>query len=319
MKNILIISFLILFSVAWGQSGVPFYQGSFDDVLKNAKRNEKHFFVDFSTSWCGYCKKMDKLTFTDKKVVSFVQKNMIAYKIDAEKGEGPELARQYQVRGFPTVLVFNKSGKMVGRITGYVSGPAFLKQLQKYTKQSESKDIPSVDEYFVAKKNYYDGLLLGIEMKKSKEQMAYEERAKRYGKTRNYFELDELNYELEQKKVSYLSNVQLVFFQAQGNVQKMTTHINTLVKEDKISNQELHYYALLFVEKGKVSLDVLRWINQVAREEKSLEAYDSKAFIQYVYGDSKDASNTLKQMQKVAKKEKKALPKTSKLLTELLN
>ncbi len=318
MKNIFVISFLTFFSLTWSQSSVPFYKGSFDDVLKNAERNEKYFFVDFSTSWCGFCKKMDKLTFTDKKVISYVQKNMIAYKIDAEKGEGPDLARKYQVSGFPTILIFSKSGKLVGRITGYRSGPAFLKELEKHTKKSSEKKLPGVEEYLLAKKNYYDDLLMSMEMKKTEEQRTYEERAKKYGRTRNYFELDELTYELEQKKVTYLPNIKLVFFQEQGHVKKMIDQINLMANEEALTNKELHYYTLLFVEKGKVSLDVLRWANKVAQEDKSLESYDTKAFVQYLYGDTKDAENTLKQLQKMAKKEKKNLPKTSKLLTQIL-
>lgn len=318
MKNILTILLLTLFSFSWSQNSVPFYQGKFNDLLKKAERNKKHFFVDFSTSWCGYCKKMDKTTFKDKEVVSYVQKNMIAYKIDAEKGEGPDLARKYQVRSFPTVVVFNKSGKMVGKITGYRTSTAFLKELEKYTKKSSEESVPNLDEYFAVKKNYYDGLLLGLEMKKSKEQLEYENRAKTYGKTRNYFEFDELTYELKQKKVDYITNIPVVFYQAQGDVKKMTNQINKLIDEEKIGAKELHYYTLFFLEKGKVSLDQLRWINQVVREDKSLDVYDTKVFVQYLYGDTKDAIDTLKKMQKMAKKEKLELPKTAKLLIQLL-
>lgn len=47
-------------------------------------QNEKLFFVDFSTSWCGWCKKMDRETFSDPVVAAILNKYFIPVHFNAE-------------------------------------------------------------------------------------------------------------------------------------------------------------------------------------------------------------------------------------------
>lgn len=48
------------------------------------KSNTQLFFVDFYTSWCGWCKKMDRETFKDPVVVKILNTYFIPVKFDAE-------------------------------------------------------------------------------------------------------------------------------------------------------------------------------------------------------------------------------------------
>ncbi|MBO4600610.1 MAG: DUF255 domain-containing protein [Bacteroidales bacterium] len=50
----------------------------------DTKSNTKLYFVDFYTSWCGWCKKMDRETFKDPTVIAIMNKYYIAVKFDAE-------------------------------------------------------------------------------------------------------------------------------------------------------------------------------------------------------------------------------------------
>lgn len=50
----------------------------------DSKSNTKLYFVDFYTSWCGWCKKMDKETFTDPTVSLILNHYYIPVKFDAE-------------------------------------------------------------------------------------------------------------------------------------------------------------------------------------------------------------------------------------------
>ncbi len=47
-------------------------------------KQEKLYFIDFYTSWCGWCKKMDNTTFTDPVVVAIFNQYFIPIKFDAE-------------------------------------------------------------------------------------------------------------------------------------------------------------------------------------------------------------------------------------------
>ena len=52
-------------------------------------------------------------------------------KINAEKGEGPELAEKFGIRGFPTIVFSNNQGQEIDRIVGYMKPEPFLKQLKR--------------------------------------------------------------------------------------------------------------------------------------------------------------------------------------------
>ena len=51
--------------------------------------------------------------------------------MDMEKGEGQQLAREFDVRAYPTLLFIDGSGKVVHRATGYQDVPQFLALAEK--------------------------------------------------------------------------------------------------------------------------------------------------------------------------------------------
>ena len=67
-------------------------------------------------------------------------------KIDAEKGEGIDLAKQYGVRGFPTIIFANDKGIEVDRIIGYRPPESFLKELKRI--YSGKNTLPEMLEDF---------------------------------------------------------------------------------------------------------------------------------------------------------------------------
>ncbi|MFN0015614.1 MAG: thioredoxin family protein [Saprospiraceae bacterium] len=51
------------------------------------KTKPKKIFVDVYTDWCGWCKRMDKSTFSDEKVVAYMAANFYPVKLNAEQRE----------------------------------------------------------------------------------------------------------------------------------------------------------------------------------------------------------------------------------------
>jgi tetratricopeptide (TPR) repeat protein len=58
----------------------------------------------------------------------------LSIKIDAEKGSGPEIAKHFNIRGYPTIVIANSKGYEVDRIVGYLSPDSFLKELLRIKK-----------------------------------------------------------------------------------------------------------------------------------------------------------------------------------------
>ena len=137
MKKIIrlnIIAFVLIFilSVNAKAEEINFEKGNFKEVLAKAKSQQKILMIDFYTDWCKWCVELDKKVYTDKDVAEFSNKNQINWKIDAEKGEGVELAKRYAVNGFPTIVFVDGNGDEVDRIVGYMPAKDFLKRIKEF-------------------------------------------------------------------------------------------------------------------------------------------------------------------------------------------
>ncbi len=103
----------------------------FDAAKAKAKADNKYMLLDFSGSdWCGWCIKLDKEVFSTKEFKDFAAQNFVLVMLDyprskpqpdAIKAQNEKLSRQYNIEGFPTVLILNPDGKLVEQ-TGYRAG-----------------------------------------------------------------------------------------------------------------------------------------------------------------------------------------------------
>lgn len=118
---------------------ISFNHGTWAEIKAKAKAENKLIFVDAYTTWCGPCKAMAKNTFTKTTIASYYNSNFINAKIDMEKGEGIELAKQYNVNCYPNLLYIDGDGNIVHRGAGYLDTTDFL-ALAK-TAQSSDKNF----------------------------------------------------------------------------------------------------------------------------------------------------------------------------------
>ncbi|WP_332912621.1 thioredoxin family protein [Algoriphagus boritolerans] len=56
----------------------------FEEAIAANAKSPKMLLVDVYTDWCGWCKKMDKDTFTDPKVIAYINSNFYPVKMNAE-------------------------------------------------------------------------------------------------------------------------------------------------------------------------------------------------------------------------------------------
>ena len=63
---------------------------------------------------------LKKRTFSDKEVGDYFNTNFINIAIDGETKEGRDLINNYQVNGYPTLLILNKEGKQLTKQVGFV-------------------------------------------------------------------------------------------------------------------------------------------------------------------------------------------------------
>lgn len=110
--------------------GIGFRELSFSDALKVAKTEGKLLFVDCFTTWCGPCKMLSKVVFKDSLVADYFNRHFVNLKMDMEKGEGIDLRKKYEVRGYPTLLFLDSNGEVVYRLLGADKAPELLKKVK---------------------------------------------------------------------------------------------------------------------------------------------------------------------------------------------
>lgn len=143
------------------QPTVPTEQGkinwiSFEELQKKQKQSPRKVMVDVYTEWCGPCKMLDRYTFADKKVADFVNENYYAVKFNAQhenkisykgkqfanpnydpkKGQKRrnathELARQFGIRSYPTVMFLDEDLKIIQKVPGFRKADQFMPVLQQ--------------------------------------------------------------------------------------------------------------------------------------------------------------------------------------------
>ena len=119
---------LATFTLLTAQGGVQFERGSLDAARNLARMDGRLVFIDAYASWCGPCKAMNRDVFPDPQVGDFFNANFVNMKIDMEKGNGPDVARGYNVNAYPTLLFIDASGKVIHRVEGYRDVDGLLRE-----------------------------------------------------------------------------------------------------------------------------------------------------------------------------------------------
>ncbi|MDD4309196.1 MAG: thioredoxin family protein [Candidatus Cloacimonetes bacterium] len=105
----------------------------YDKALAYGKELNRPVLINFTGSdWCGWCIKLVDEVFSKESFAKYAKENLVLLKLDFPrkiaqtpevKAANEKLAREYQVEGFPTILLISPEGKVVAR-TGYQPGGA---------------------------------------------------------------------------------------------------------------------------------------------------------------------------------------------------
>ena len=101
-------------------TGIKFEHITLEEAKKLAAENEQLIFIDCYTSWCGPCKKMAATSFMNEEVGELFNESFVNLKVDIEKdADGPELARLYKIKAYPTLLIIDSKGKLIKEVVGF--------------------------------------------------------------------------------------------------------------------------------------------------------------------------------------------------------
>lgn len=115
----------------------------YDLALEIAKAENKVVLINFTGSdWCKWCIKLVDEVFSKEEFANYATNNLVMLKIDfpttfqqlpqEEQMKRQQLQQKYGVKGYPTILLTNSNGQVIGQ-TGYQQGgpEKYVEHLQK--------------------------------------------------------------------------------------------------------------------------------------------------------------------------------------------
>jgi thioredoxin-related protein len=121
-----------------------------EEAYALSQKEPRKIFIKVYTDWCGWCKKMDKTTFTDPSIVEYINTNFYAVQLNGEDKRPITLgdktfkletgAKTHQLAqallqgkiSYPTTVYLDEEFNMLAPVAGYLEAPALNQLLHFY-------------------------------------------------------------------------------------------------------------------------------------------------------------------------------------------
>lgn len=150
MKKMLTLSLIIaaIFALQASPPGKEWFT-DFAAAQKAAKDSDKKIYLLFTGSdWCPYCQILEKQVLTNEAFINFAKAKLVLVYIDfprqtqlppKQAEANDKLSEQYDVEGFPTQLIVNPDGKVLGRVIGFQSPALCIMEIKAILNKSEQQ------------------------------------------------------------------------------------------------------------------------------------------------------------------------------------
>jgi thioredoxin-related protein len=153
---------------------------TFEQAVEKAKVEKRKIFIDVYTDWCGWCKVMDKNTFSEPRIAKILNENFYPVKLDAEQREDIVYAGHtfkfvesgrngyHQLAAsllnnklsYPTVVFLDEDFRIIQPLPGYQKPEEFHKIVQ-FIGEDHFKKISWTDWQLKYKSPYTTGTSSG--------------------------------------------------------------------------------------------------------------------------------------------------------------
>ena len=169
MKNLLVVVIFfssIFISIAQGNE---INWMSLEDAVEAQNKEPRKIIMDMYTTWCGPCKLLDKNTFGNNDVATYINNNYYAVKFNAEgntnvtfkekvysnpnydaskrgRNSRHQLAVFLGVNAYPTIIFLDENGGLIAPIKGY-HNPNQLEIFLKLFASNKYKEVITKEQW----------------------------------------------------------------------------------------------------------------------------------------------------------------------------
>ncbi len=134
---------VVLIAIAAGNAQTKINWMTIEEAYAKQKITPKKILIDVYTGWCGWCKVMDRETFTNAEVIKYVNQNYYAVKLDAESTKdikiGPKVYKYDAANrsneaaiallqgkmSYPSIVYLDEGFNMIQPLPGYMNAKDF--------------------------------------------------------------------------------------------------------------------------------------------------------------------------------------------------
>lgn len=120
------------------------WRRSYKQAAEEARQRRRPILIKITATWCGPCRQMQQLTYTDERVRRRLRRDFVLLELDAD--EHSELVQDFRVQAYPTTLVVSPELNVVKRMSGFQSANDLVTVLEHVRIKEDTEEDGSFDD-----------------------------------------------------------------------------------------------------------------------------------------------------------------------------
>ncbi|MBK0368204.1 thioredoxin family protein [Flavobacterium agrisoli] len=238
MRLLLSLLFTFIFHFSWSQTDWKPNNITFEEALNQSKTNQKPIFLMLYADWCPHCNTMKSNTFSDPKVMEYLNEKFVCVWKNIESEEGKKLKEKFQTNGLPIFLYLDSNQNVLYSVKGEMNTKQFITETSYAL--NPKLQLPFLKNQFLEDQSNPEKCLLYLQiLLKGNDRKSLSEPAHLYLKTQKDTELlTEINWRIISFGVSDIESTEFQYvlnhkkeFEKLTSESRVDKKINNIVTE----------------------------------------------------------------------------------------
>ena len=108
---------------------VAWYENDAEAAFAQARHSGRLLFLYWGANWCPPCNRIKSTTFSRADFAELAE-SFVALHVDGDAAGAQQIAAQYKLRSYPTLIVFRPDGTEIARLPCELAGALFVRTLE---------------------------------------------------------------------------------------------------------------------------------------------------------------------------------------------